>query len=242
MDDMAKEIESRAATPNRPTAAPAAAGDSRREIAISTVEDLRQLLTPREVDVEIMGIKISEEVRRIQATFEAAMKSNAQWFMNYVKTTARPGEPLAYHPNFGVTKEEYDRYLNHMANIQYEPAGSGRLRFTAQPDGTTLMENVSGLDGFHGMVIDTKNARVETPWGTVPLNDPVHSPSGSALGKWDGFGGSMNSGTPQSGSFSMLKFDLGRLADAPLNIMRARVSIVENGVKTKNFESVIRFP
>jgi hypothetical protein len=203
---------------------------------------LKQILTPRDVEAEILGINASDEFNRIQSIFIASTKAKADWFLSYMKTVAQPGEPLPYHQDFGISKEEYEKYLSEIKQHKFEPVGMGRLRFIATSDGTTRIESVEGLRELDGLVFDLKHQRVETQWGTITLDNPVHTDENAALGSWIGFSGRQQSGEIESGAWRLLKFYIGRQTQSPHNIVCLSVRVAENGVKTASVETVIRFP
>lgn len=207
-----------------------------------SLTDIRSILSPREVDVEILGIKSPEDITRIQTTFDKSMRENGQWFLAYVKSEARTGEALPYHPNFGITEDEYKRLGEFLKSFKLVPVAKGRLKFTAHSDLKTLIENVDGLREFDGIVIDFEHNQVTTHWGTASSDKPVHTDEQSALGRWDGSCWRLNAGTIESGSMTILEFDIGRQAATALNLMHLRAAVVDKGKKTVNVETIIRFP
>jgi hypothetical protein len=200
------------------------------------------LFAPREVDVEILGIKTSDEFNKIHAKFTQSTKQNGPWFIDYIKANAQPGRPLPYHQNFGITKVEYERYHKLSKDVKLVPVSTGRLRFTEESKGRIVIHGVDGLYEFDDTIIDTNRKQVITRWGTVPLDKPVHVGEESALGSWDGFAGRQQTGSVEDGTFSLVRIDVGRQTKTSLNLLCLSVRVVENGVKTVSVELPVRFP
>jgi hypothetical protein len=209
---------------------------------IRAVRDLQQLFTPREVNVEILGTKTPEQFNQIHAKFTQSIKDNGSWFLDYVKSNSQPGQPLPYHENFGVTKNEYEQYHTFLKNIKLVPVAKGRLRFTKRSNDQTVIDGVDGLHEFDGTVIDFKHKHVVTRWGTVPLDKVVHTDEKSSLGSWDGFSGRLQTGDPDSGTVSLVRIDIGRQSKTSLNVVSLSARVLQNGVKTVSVETPVRFP
>jgi hypothetical protein len=207
----------------------------------SSLAGVQQVLAPREVDVEVLGPNISPELEAIQTKMDKAVHEHGHWLQEYVKSTAREGDPLPYHPNFGITDEEYHRYFDSLKDIKLVPAGKGRLRFTALSNSKMRIESVNGLPELNGVVVDTELDQVITPWGTALVDKPVHTTGKSWLGRWDAHNWKLYAGSPESGSFTILEMGVGRQTDSALNIIHFRATVAENGIKKVQAETVIRF-
>jgi hypothetical protein len=210
-----------------------------REISLA---DVREILKPREVDVEVMGFKTPADMARISAALDKSSRENSQWLLQYIKTHARQGQPLPYHPNFGITEDDYRRFGEYLNAVKLVPAAKARLRFTAQSDSKALIQNVEGLPAFDGIVIDYENNQVKTPWGTGDADEPEYADEGSALGRWDGYFWQLEEGKAESGKLTKITFAVGRQLSEPYNIMHYRAVAVTAGVKAVDIETVIRFP
>jgi hypothetical protein len=210
--------------------------------SINSIRDLQGAFAEREVDVEILGMKTSDEFNRIHAKISQAMKDNAPWFLEYVKSNAEPGKPLPYHENFGVTSREYDSYHKSLKTLKFVPVAKGRIKFTPRPNDQVVIDGVGGLHEFDGTVIDFKQEQMVTSWGTVPLDKIVHVDEASALGSWDGCSGRLYSGNVESGNVLIIRIDIGRQSKTGLNFVGLSVRVAKDGMKTVNVETFVRFP
>ena len=62
------------------------------------------------VSGEVGAIMPPEEINKYIAKVKAASKANPEWYAAYAKE-AKPGIPLPWHENLGLTKEDYEAYL-----------------------------------------------------------------------------------------------------------------------------------
>jgi len=56
-------------------------------------------------EIEFLGVVMSD--RGMQFANKFAAGTDNAWLLKYIATVAKPGEPLPYHPNLGLTEEEY---------------------------------------------------------------------------------------------------------------------------------------
>lgn len=115
-------------------------------------DSIARLIPAKPVVVEILSPKYSKEVEDIAVKLEAAARRNPGWFQAYTQRHARP---LPYHPNLGVTKPEYQRYLDESANVPL--AVTQRATLTFKRDGAAnrwTLEGWGKLAPINGTVID----------------------------------------------------------------------------------------
>jgi hypothetical protein len=203
-----------------------------------TLDDVRSILKPREVEVEILDAQPPEDIARIQKTVQESVTANQKWFAEYVLK----GKSLTYHPNFGVTEAEFNRYMDFWRDKRLVPVRKGRLKFTAQSDSKTLIENVDGLSKLNGIVVDFERNQVSTTWGTASADTPIHTTEKSATGSSDQYSWRMEKGGTESSFGTMVWFNVGRLSQTPHNIINFRACTVPGGTKDVDTVIQIRFP
>ncbi len=118
----------------------------------SAADSIARLIPAKPVVVEILSPKLSKEVEDIAVKMEAAARRDPRWFQAY---TAGHPRPLPYHPNLGVTKPEYARYLDESANTPL--AVTQRVTLTFARDGRRNRWTLKGwgkLAPLNGTVID----------------------------------------------------------------------------------------
>lgn len=106
------------------------------EITGNIQSDLNALLPSGQIEVDIMD-QVKQNQRQVILTqkFQQAIKSNSEWFFDYVKKTPQ-GQPIGYHPNLGMTEEEYKELQDYMNNM--EVTSSGTRTITIKNDGKTI--------------------------------------------------------------------------------------------------------
>ena len=62
------------------------------------------------VSGEVGAIMPPEEINKYIAKVQAASKANPEWYSEYAKE-AKPGIPLPWHENLGLSKEDYEDYI-----------------------------------------------------------------------------------------------------------------------------------
>lgn len=130
-------------------------------------DSIARIIPTKPVVVEILSPKLSREVEDIAVKLEAAARHNPAWFQAY---TQRHTRPLPWHPNLGVTKPEYQRYLDESANVPL--AVTQRATLTFKRDGTAnrwTLEGWGKLTPINGTVIDLDRAIATNRRGRLDL-------------------------------------------------------------------------
>lgn len=207
-----------------------------------TVDDVRNILQPREVEVEILDAQPPQDIAKIQKVVQEAITANQKWFVQYWNSDRPVGQPMPYHTNFGVTETEFKQYMDFWKNRKLVPTGNGRLKFAPQGDSRIVIENVEGLSELNGIVIDLEHDRVSTPWGTaLAESGPVHI-SKSPIGASQAYLWRMEKDNTPTSFGTLVWFEVGRLSQTPHNYIDFRVCTVPGGTKDVDTEVTIRFP
>ena len=133
-----------------------------------------------------MTLSGSPEMEALAARFKAAARKNRAWFEEYV--AKHDGETLPWHPNMGITAEEYQAFLQ----------SQGELAMHKQVETTLVIEedgpDVALSTGGRWKFFDDLKARIKkdaSQGSTVlgPLSRKVQvvaSQDQSVTGPWDG--------------------------------------------------------
>lgn len=68
--------------------------------------DLAILIPDGNRTVDMLGIKPNPRLLELAKKWKESMQTHSEWYINYMKT-AKEGEILPYHKNFGITEDEY---------------------------------------------------------------------------------------------------------------------------------------
>jgi hypothetical protein len=137
------------------------------------------------VSGEVGAIMPPEEINKYIAKVKAASKANPEWYAAYAKE-AKPGIPLPWHENLGLTKEDYEAYLKLWDQRQFKAMQQVVIRLE-EPKPGEWMIRVSGV----GMTISLLRYNPETghfrsPNGELKRIADIDADERSILGAWTG--------------------------------------------------------
>jgi len=139
-----------------------------------------------------MALGVPPEMQVLNARLAAALNNNPQWLNAY--RAQHPTGPLPWHPNLGLSEEEYRRYL--ALTLQLSLVEVDRVGFTVtrRPDGGLALAATGQAAPLNGIIVYPDRDRVETPLGplthryTVDNREP-RSPAGPWQGvQWSNIG------------------------------------------------------
>ena len=127
------------------------------------------------------------EISKYVAKVEEAAVKNPDWFRAY-SAEAKPGVPLPFHENLGLTKEEYGKYIELWDQRVMKPAPKGEvaIRLEQPKDGEWLVR-VSGLGSPISLLrYYAKSDEVRSPNGMMGRLEDIDADAKSILGAWTG--------------------------------------------------------
>ncbi|AXY76723.1 hypothetical protein D3H65_23205 [Paraflavitalea soli] len=132
---------------------------------------------------------ISHEQAAISKRYSAAIAKNREWWKAYAKHYIDLKQPMPYHENFGITKKEYERYLQLSENpppSRLKSLGIQKITITKK----------AGAISFHGMgalaVLDSLTIHIHKKIitlgkDTIPVSDEINAPVETPFGQWHGY-------------------------------------------------------
>lgn len=152
-----------------------------------------QVVAPQEL--VILGGRISDAVKR-----------NPVWFQGYVSKHAKVS-PLPYSSEFGITEEEYKRFLT-LGKAQSALQEVGRAPLILTKSGTKIVfSSTSSSGALSGVSVDTLGRWVDTPYGRLSRSTRIDQQDPDApTGRWSGM--QWSNGEPD-GANQTAKFALG---------------------------------
>ncbi len=134
---------------------------------------------------EVGAIMPPEEINKYIAKVQTAAKENPEWYAEFSKE-AKPGIPLPWHQNLGLSKEEYEDYLKLWDQRQFKTRQQVVIRLE-EPKPGEWMIRVSGV----GMTISLLRFNPETgnfksPNGELKRIADIDAEERSILGAWTG--------------------------------------------------------
>lgn len=138
------------------------------------------------VKARVMQVRGSPEFENISAKLVAAMRSRPEWTLQYVEQHGRPGQPLPYHANFGVTEAEYARMLGGLKEMVLTQVATVTLSARRQQDGSIRLQTTpaSRIDGLR---IDAAGKTVTAPLARLTETSAINQDQAqSPTGRWTG--------------------------------------------------------
>ena len=100
-----------------------------------------------------------------------AMKDHEDWFLKTMKGL-KPGEPMSYHKNLGISEEEYATFMQFSQSIKIDKIGAVALKINRR-DSSIHFEPKDFRDYLKYLVIDLKDHRVMVDSVGLPYKGQV---------------------------------------------------------------------
>ncbi|NWK56903.1 hypothetical protein HW115_14865 [Verrucomicrobiaceae bacterium N1E253] len=135
---------------------------------------------------EVGAIVPPKEINKYIAKVQAAAKADTTGWHKEYASKSKPGLPLPYHENLGLTKAEYDEYLKLWDDRQFKAAQKVVLRLE-EPKPGEWMVRVSGVGGPISLLryLSTQDAWKSTN-GQLKRIEDIDAAERSILGAWKG--------------------------------------------------------
>ena len=176
---------------------------------------------------EVIVVLPPREIQKYIAKVEAAAENNEEWFREYSKN-AKPGVPLPFHENLGLTKEEYAAYLEMWNQREQKPITNGKVAIRLeQPKPGEWMVRVTGEGSPISLLRydETKDA-MKSPNGSMTRIADIAADPMSILGAWSGQEWKFEETT--SLGKTKENFAIGKLADGKTGLLVYRLQEVSS--------------
>jgi len=140
--------------------------------APAAVAELKGYLPPaRSFAAEYVVIEPDPNFDAYVKRFRAAQEANRDWFIKY--GAEHPGQDLPYHPNFGVSEADYNRYKQPMN--QYREVSRSRIQVESRAAGSRTSLRLSGQNLLlNELEIETATPAAKTPKGQMAFRSVVN--------------------------------------------------------------------
>jgi hypothetical protein len=208
--------------------------------------DLLLLLPNGTIKVDIMD-GVHQDPRQVELSkkLQSSVKQNYVWFVDYMKTVPQ-GQPMPYHVNLGLTKEEYGELMGYMDNIEVVSTGAEEISIQTTDD-VIHFKSRGKLSLLDSLKIDLKNnivlfGRLKLPFGD---NLNITSEKNALKSKWAGYRWVLEEpkdfGPDKLKDLNNLKMKqykltLGKLEKTGKTYMSLKGREIENGARTVDFE------
>jgi hypothetical protein len=207
-------------------------------------DDFTRFLEQEEFDAHFMKENPSERITALVGRMQKSMQEHKSWFMEYVKNmTPKDGGPLPYHPNFGLTQEEYAEFLADAKTMTLKEVLVFHVKVLHLANGEVKFDTGKKMPPMEEFSFYPKDEKVVTVEGALSKPQLVdQSGSGGAIGPWTGVQFRLQDGERvlETGSATSVTFTFGkRLSDnMPFFIYRAQVM---RDFKTSKAQEIVCF-
>jgi len=125
------------------------------------------------------------EIEKYIVKVEASARKNPKWFQEFTES-AKPGAPLPFHENLGLTKEEYSDYLALWAKREFKPTKEVMLVLRETFGDTWTLTASGDADSISTLRYDPKKDVVRSPNGELKRLEDIQADADSILGAWTG--------------------------------------------------------
>ncbi len=107
-----------------------------------------ELLPNGDIAINVMDIGLPfKEMMRLRVLtikMQKSLMEHLEWLNGYLEES-KSGEPLPYHPNLGLTEEEYEEYLALSQDIKMFKKSEGKLGITRK-DSKVILAGYKNID------------------------------------------------------------------------------------------------
>lgn len=172
----------------------------------------------------------------LAARLHESVSKHPEWFAEYVKS--HEGE-LPYHPRFGISRAEYQKYLTLTRESRLRPSMS--QDFKVQREGSGISFKTQG----HESVLDeltffSGDHYVLTPYGKLTNESDFDNPN-SELGRTTGLKWNKEQLFDEGGGMAVTVY-IGRRTGTNVGSLYYRVNIVKPDGKREKFDIIIDYP
>jgi hypothetical protein len=212
----------------------------------AALDSLAALIPEGAVTVEMLAPSYSRRTEEIAVRMEAAARHNPAWFQAY--TRRYPVSPLPWHPNLGVTREEYQEYLLGSKTAPMAVTQRATLTFEREPARRRWRIHGWGkLQPLDGLLIDLERNTIDGRRGSLPGLGVIaaEAASGSPLAwRWYGvWKAAHRMGDPLHGGQAMsASLHLGPLGDGRSAALYWTYRRYNNGARLNDEFLLLRYP
>ena len=143
-----------------------------------------------EKDIPVRGqigvVMPPPEIDKYVAKVESAARKNTAWFREY-SAQAKPGAPLPFHENLGLTREEYDEYLKLWNKREFKPMEEVMLLLRQRGEKSWTLTATGGASSLSTLRYDAGGDTFSSPNGELKRIEDIKADAASILGEWTGF-------------------------------------------------------
>ncbi|MGG3927358.1 hypothetical protein ABET51_15425 [Metabacillus fastidiosus] len=204
-----------------------------------------------EVNADIMTIGMepekSKEAMVIATKMQASLAEKREWFTNYM-SQVKEGEVMPYHPNLGITKEEYQFLLDSEKDMKL--VKKGETPITVTREGNLLTLKATNTTAIKTLTIDLKANTVKTDYGILSYDGEIEASDEQVVtGPWSGHSWNLKEGNlnqiedinnmDENTEMKNIDFSIGKLKETGEIIVYLKTFEIKNLEKNQNEEILL---
>ncbi|MBN1489867.1 MAG: hypothetical protein JXA69_08115 [Phycisphaerae bacterium] len=201
---------------------------------VTKLEELAVFLKPGAARVSTYQPGGSPRIQELQDKIVASWRKRPQWLMSQMENAPDRG-PLPYHPNHGLTEDEYREYLELVEELMLIPTEDTILAIQSRASDEVSLDLVGDHPDFDGVTINLKTGAVHTVVGDVDHGELLPADAKlRTLGAWSGFRWHILNGTVESGNAVLMDLNVGRLREDGRPVVHYHVKELTGGEMRRN--------
>lgn len=127
---------------------------------------------PLAVDAQIQKIEYTPEIKSLTDKLAENLENNSEWFQQYSSQLA-PGQKIPYHPNMGLTENQYQLLLGSEEQKRLTPTGGTRLAFSWRDDDVVSITGLPEEPPFDSLLYESVSDSLISSFGTMTKSVPA---------------------------------------------------------------------
>jgi len=179
------------------------------------------------VEVTILELAAPSRYVKLATRFQTALDDQQEWLQGYLRDHQQPGQPLPWHPNFGVTEQEYAELRSLGQQIRLRPVGRATVEIVDESQIVTF-DAPESLSFLNDITLDLAQRKVTTPFGDCADFEPARSGGSTSTEPWSGVTCQRTQGDLQTDG-RYVSFSLGRYEEDDALFLSYEGKKVEDG-------------
>lgn len=205
-------------------------------------DSIRSWLPQGTVQVTILALVSPPRLQQLTGRFQAAVQDEPEWWLDYVRANAQPGEPLPHHPKMGVSEAEYEELLTLTEQVRLAPVSEAELTVRWEESGVAVFDGGVDLPELTGIEIDLDRHVVRTPFGVTTTSSRIQASEGQrATGPWSGVSWKREEMDDSASNGTLINFNLGRLQESGRGILYYDARRIADGALTSRVTRVLTY-
>lgn len=197
--------------------------------------NVKSLIPSDRTTVELMQLVPPPRLVELSQKVKIALQknSNREWLASLIENTPT-GQPLPYDPRLGVSRTEYQEFLNLSQKLSVEKINTSLLEVKREGRKYVFVGNDS-LNSLTGIKLDLDRNILETPHGTMTEIVEVVADADRQrfTGAWNGVTWKLEQFDRSTNSNIKVQFSLGKLTQTGRGILHYDVTKISNNSVAK---------